>query len=57
MSEPRRVKVIVPIPMDAAGIANRRAQLPDALIAPGFVPEFEAVAWGAGLGDSYTTCC
>ena len=53
MSEPRRVKVIIPIPMDAAGIANRRAQLPDNLIAPGFVPEFEAVAWGAGSGDSY----
>lgn len=48
-----RIKVIVPIPMDAAGVANRRSQLPDALIAPGFTPEFEAVKWGAALGDSY----
>jgi allantoin racemase len=48
-----RIKVIVPIPMDAAGVANRRSQLPDALIAPGFSPEFEAVRWGAALGDSY----
>ncbi|TRW15360.1 hydrogenase expression protein HupH [Glacieibacterium frigidum] len=39
--------------MDQAGVANRRSQLPDALIAPGFVPEFEAVKWGAALGDSY----
>ncbi|KQS02363.1 hydrogenase expression protein HupH [Sphingomonas sp. Leaf357] len=48
-----RIKVIVPIPMDSAGVANRRSQLPDALIAPGFVPEFAAVPWGAALGDSY----
>lgn len=39
--------------MDAAGVANRRSQLPDALITPGFAPEFEAVRWGAALGDSY----
>ena len=48
-----RIKVIVPIPMDAAGIANRAAQLPPHLIAHGFKPEFCAVAWGAALGDSY----
>lgn len=48
-----RIKVIVPIPMDAAGVANRRSQLADPLIAPGFVPEFAAVGWGAALGDSY----
>ena len=48
-----KIKVIVPIPMDAAGVRNRRAQLSDALIAPGFVPEFAAVPWGAALGDSY----
>lgn len=48
-----RIKVIVPIPMDEAGVANRRSQLSDALIAPGFVPEFAAVPWGAALGDSY----
>jgi allantoin racemase len=39
--------------MDEAGVANRRSQLPDTLIAPGFTPEFEAVRWGAALGDSY----
>jgi allantoin racemase len=39
--------------MDMAGVANRRSQLPDALIAPDFTPEFEAVRWGAALGDSY----
>ncbi|UVO50725.1 aspartate/glutamate racemase family protein [Sphingomonas sp. SUN019] len=50
---PARIKVIVPIPMDAAGVRNRRAQLSDALISPGFVPEFAAVPWGAALGDSY----
>lgn len=48
-----RIKVIVPIPMDAAGVANRRSQLAPAIIAPGFVPEFAAVPWGAALGDSY----
>lgn len=53
MSEIKRIKVVVPIPMDEAGVANRRSQLPDALIAPGFEPDFEAVKWGAALGDSY----
>jgi allantoin racemase len=53
LAEERRIKVIVPIPMDAAGVANRRSQLPDALIAPGFAADFEAVQWGAALGDSY----
>ena len=48
-----RIKVIVPIPMDAAGMANRAAQLPPHVIAHGFKPEFCAVAWGAALGDSY----
>jgi allantoin racemase len=49
----KRVKVIVPIPMDAAGVANRAGQLPPAVIRPGFKPEFTAVPWGAALGDSY----
>lgn len=49
----RRIKVIVPIPMDAAGVANRASQLSPDMIAPGFVPEFHAVPWGAALGDSY----
>nr|WP_310523480.1 aspartate/glutamate racemase family protein [Polymorphobacter sp.] len=39
--------------MDADGVANRAQQLPAHLIAPGFVPEFVAVPWGAALGDSY----
>lgn len=49
----KRVKVIVPIPMDSAGVANRASQLPDAMIREGFDVEFVAVAWGAALGDSY----
>jgi allantoin racemase len=49
----RRIKVIVPIPMDAAGVANRGQQLPAHLVSPGFAPEFAAVPWGAALGDSY----
>ncbi len=53
MTADRRIKVIVPIPMDAAGVANRRAQLPDGMIAPGFAAEFASVSWGAALGDSY----
>ena len=49
----KRVKIIVPIPMDEAGVANRAAQLPDALIMPGVAVDFAAVSWGAALGDSY----
>lgn len=39
--------------MDAAGVAARAAQLPADFVRPGFKPEFEAVPWGAALGDSY----
>lgn len=53
MAGSHRIKVIVPIPMDVAGVANRRSQLADDVIAPGFEPVFEAVKWGAALGDSY----
>lgn len=53
MAGVHRIKVIVPIPMDTAGVANRAQQLPAALVSPGFVPEFAAVPWGAALGDSY----
>ncbi|MCS6987557.1 MAG: aspartate/glutamate racemase family protein [Sphingomonadaceae bacterium] len=53
MSEARRVKVIVPIPMGPEGVTARAAQLPPDRIAPGLRPEFTAVAWGAALGDSY----
>lgn len=49
----KRIKVIVPIPMDAAGVANRASQLPASLVGPGLKPEFAAVSWGAALGDSY----
>lgn len=48
-----RIKVIVPIPMDADGVAARASQLPDSMVRKGFAPEFEAVRWGAALGDSY----
>lgn len=53
MATEHRIKVIVPIPMDAAGVANRAGQLPPGVVAPGFKPEFSAVGWGAALGDSY----
>lgn len=53
MTAEKRIKVIVPIPMDAAGVANRAAQLDGSLISAGFRPEFVAVPWGAALGDSY----
>ena len=53
MPDDRRIKVIVPIPMDAPGVASRAAQLPADFVRPGFVPEFVAVPWGAALGDSY----
>ena len=36
MAETKRIKVIVPIPMDAAGVAARAEQLPEAFVAPGF---------------------
>jgi allantoin racemase len=49
----KRIKVIVPIPMDADGVANRAAQLPASVIRPGFEPEFVAVPFGAAYGDSY----
>ncbi len=39
----KRIKVIVPIEMDKAGVANRAAHLPPALVRPGFAPEFAAV--------------
>lgn len=48
-----RLKVIVPIPMDADGVANRAAQLPPEFIRPDMVPHYVAVPWGAALGDSY----
>ena len=47
----KRIKVIVPIPLDAAGVANRAQQLPAALIHNGYQVEFAAVTWGAALGE------
>lgn len=49
----RRVKIVVPIPMDEAGVANRRSQLSDTDIAPGYEVDFVAVDDGAALGDSH----
>ena len=49
----RKVKVLVPLPLEEAGVANRRAQLPDGLIRPGFEVEFVAVKNGAALSHSY----
>lgn len=49
----KKIKVIVPIPMDEAGVANRASQLSGDMIAPGFDVDFVAVSWGAALGDSY----
>ncbi len=52
MPDAHRIKVIVPIAMDAAGVANRALQLPADFVACGFKPEFSAVTWGAALGDN-----
>ena len=49
----KRIKIIVPIAMDEAGVANRAAQLPPEIIGEGFEVDFVAVTWGATLGDSY----
>jgi allantoin racemase len=49
----KRIKIIVPIPMDEAGVANRASQLSGDMVAPGFDVDFVAVGWGAALGDSY----
>ncbi|GEQ98485.1 hypothetical protein JCM17844_21220 [Iodidimonas gelatinilytica] len=48
-----RIKIIVPIPMDESGVENRAAQLPSSQIAPSYEVDFEAVSYGAALGDSY----
>ena len=49
----KKIKIIVPIPMDQAGVENRAAQLPHDMVQSGFVVDFVAVGWGAALGDSY----
>ncbi len=49
----KRIKIIVPIPMDQEGVANRASQLAPEMIAAGMSVDFVAVSWGAALGDSY----
>ena len=49
----KSTKVIVPIPMDSAGVANRTLQLPANFVVPGFRPDFAAMAWAASLGDGH----
>ncbi len=51
----KRVKIIVPVPMDDAGVRNRAAQLGRDLIRPGFDVEFVSVKGAplVGFGDSY----
>lgn len=48
----KKVKIIVPLPLDEKGVANRRPQLPDELIRSGFEVEFVAVKNGATTGYS-----
>ncbi len=50
----KRVMMIVPFPLDERGLANRRAQLPDGSIRPGFEVDFVAAKNSSeGVGDSY----
>ncbi|MEC3884883.1 aspartate/glutamate racemase family protein [Halobacillus sp. HZG1] len=49
----KRVKIIIPVPVDLDGVENRRSQLPEAWIRPGYEVEFVSVKNGASLGDSY----
>ncbi len=48
-----KIKVIIPIPVDDAGVQARAAQLPPGLLSDDCTVEFEAVKAGAALGDSY----
>jgi len=47
------VKVITPIPMDAAALARRRSQLPAKHILPGFEVEYVPALMGGKFGDGY----
>jgi len=49
----KRIKIIVPIPMDKVGVENRAKQIPDGFVLPGYEVVFESVKAGAALGDSY----
>lgn len=48
-----KIKVIIPVPVDADGIKAREAQLPDGFLPDNFRVVFESVKSGAALGDSY----
>jgi allantoin racemase len=48
-----KIKVIIPIPVDADGVSARQAQLPVDFLPDGFEVIFEAVKAGAAFGDSY----
>ncbi|WP_417485579.1 hypothetical protein [Maricaulis salignorans] len=41
----KRIKVIVPIPMDEAGVAARAEQLPADFVSAGFKPELHQVCF------------
>jgi allantoin racemase len=47
------VKVITPIPMDAAALARRASQLPAKHILPGFEVEYVPALMGGKYGDGY----
>lgn len=49
----KRIKIIVPIPMDEAGVANRASQLPADQVDSRYDVMFVSVKTGAALGDSY----
>ena len=49
----KKIKIIVPIPMDKAGVENRAAQIPEGFVLPGYEVVFESVKAGASFGDSY----
>ena len=51
------MRVIVPIPMDEAGVANGAAQLPPAKKRDGITVDFVAVPWGAHWVTIITILC
>lgn len=50
---PQRIKMIVPVPLPQAALANFAAQIPPHLADPAFPVEFVAVRNGPMLADSY----
>lgn len=49
----KKIKVIIPIPMDQAGVDARAAQLPAGFLPDDYQVVFEPVKAGAALADSY----